>query len=410
MIHLKNMWMNGWGSMLKEDFPLLLKEPIVYLDSAASAQKPQTVLESIDSFYRSSYANIHRGQCSLAVRATEAYENARRTVADFIHANTNEIVFTKGTTESINLIASGYAQLLYPGDEVLVCIAEHHADFVPWQQACLRSGATFKVFDVLPSGKIDLADFQAKLSHKTKIVAMTHISNVLGMINPVRKISELAHQVGAKVLIDGAQSIAHIPVDIKDIDCDFLAFSGHKLYGPTGIGVLYGKKEALESLPPYQFGGDMIRRVTVEGTTFADVPARFEAGTTPFVETVGLAEAIRYVQRIGMEKIADHERFLTRNFLDQLQAVSGVLLVGESNEKHGIVSFNIKDIHPADIAFALAQEHICVRVGHHCAMPIHHRFGQELSLRVSFGLYNDESDISVFVNALKKAITLLRGN
>lgn len=396
--------------MFRQDFPLLSNESVVYLDTAASAQKPEIVLREMDTFYRTSYANVHRGQCALASRSTAAYESARETVARFIQASPDEIVFTKGATESINLVAAGYAQTLRPGDEVLVCVAEHHANFVPWQQACLRSGALFNVFNVLPTGEIDMNDFREKLSDRTKIVAVAHMSNVLGLLNPVRELAELAHRVGAKILVDGAQSIAHTSVDVRDLDCDFFAFSGHKLYGPTGVGILYGKKSCLESLPPYQFGGDMIRHVAVDKTTFADVPVRFEAGTTPFVEAVGLAKAVEYVEAIGMRQIEVHEKELTHYLIDRLRTVPDVTFVGDSLNKRGLVSFNVGDIHPSDIAFALAQDHICVRVGHHCAMPIHHRFGRDISLRVSLGLYNDRDDIDVFMRSLKKSLSLLRGD
>ena len=391
--------------MFKEDFPLLTHT--TYLDSAASAQKPDCVLRVMDDFYRTTYANIHRGQCAIATRATTMYEEARQTVARFIHAEAKNIIFTKGATESINLVANGYRSLLKPGDEVLICIAEHHADFVPWQQICQMTGATFKTFGLLADGQWDLEDFKSKLSDKTKLVAVAQLSNVLGILNPLREVITQAHAVGTRVLIDGAQGIAHTPVDVVGMDCDYYAFSGHKLYGPTGIGVLYGKTDALEALPPYQFGGDMIKTVTVEKTEFADIPARFEAGTTPFVEAIGLAEAIDYISKIGMDKIAEHEKKLTSCLLKELNGIPGLELMGTCPEKQGLVAFNIKGVHPADIAFVLAKENICVRVGHHCAMPLHQTLGKDASLRVSFGLYNDEGDVAVFMKALKKALSLL---
>ena len=396
----------GWRAMFKEDFPLLNSQ-VCYLDSAASAQKPESVLRCMDQFYRMTYANVHRGQCTIAVRATDLYEQSRHTIADFIHTGPKNIIFTKGTTESINLVASGYREILKPGDEVLVSMAEHHADFVPWQQVCRRTGATFKVFNVLPDGQLDLNDFRLKLSPKTKLVAVTQLSNVLGIVNPVRKMADLSHQFGARILVDGAQGIAHLPVDVTELDCDYYAFSGHKLYGPTGIGVLYGKTEALEQLPPYQFGGDMIKTVSVEETEMADIPARFEAGTTPFVEAVGLAEAVRYISHIGMHSVCEHERKLTDLLLDELHKIPNMEILGDCSEKQGLVSFNIKGIHPADLAFILSKEHICVRVGHHCAMPIHHFFNRDVSLRVSFGLYNDQVDIDILMKSLKKALSLL---
>ena len=393
--------------MFKDDFPLLLNTGVTYLDSAASAQKPACVLDTLDRFYRNDYANVHRGQCDIAVKATTLYEESRKTIASFIKADSKNIIFTKGATESINLVANGYEHLLKPGDEVLISIAEHNANFVPWQQIALRTGAILKIFNVLPDGGFDMDDFRAKLSDKTRLVAVTQLSNVLGMVNPISDIIKMAHGVGAKVLIDGAQGITHLPVSVTDLDCDYYAFSGHKLYGPTGIGVLYGKMEALEMLPPYQFGGDMIKTVSVTKTEFADIPARFEAGTPPFPEAIGLASAIRYLSQIGMTKIEEHEQNLTRYLLDALSEFNGVNFIGTSLQKPGLVSFNITDIHPTDIAFVLAKEGICVRVGHHCAMPLHHFFGTEVSLRVSLGLYNEVEDIDTLIHALHKALRLL---
>lgn len=393
--------------MFKSDFPLLTTQKTVYLDSAASAQKPEIVLKTMYTFYRTSYANIHRGQCEIATRATEAYEFARQTVAGFLHTNAQNIVFTKGATESINLVASGYEHILRPGDEILVCIAEHHADFVPWQQVCLRTGAKFLTFDVGDDGHINMDDFRAKLSSRTRLVAMAQMSNVLGIVNPVDEIIHLAHKAGSRVLIDGAQGIAHLPVNVADMGCDYYTFSGHKIYGPTGIGVLYGTTEALNAIPPYQFGGDMIKTVSVAETTFADVPARFEAGTPPFVEAIGMAAAINYISQIGMDKIAIHEKELTQSLLSELHAVPGMHILGDASDKQGVVAFHIAGVHPADLAFILAKENICVRVGHHCAMPIHHRLGYDVSLRVSFGLYNDAKDIDIFMQALHKALSLL---
>ena len=389
--------------MFKKDFPLLASH-VIYLDSAASAQKPRQILKAMDSFYKNSYSNVHRGTCHLANMATIAYEKARETVAQFLNTKSSNIVFTKGATEAINLVASGYVQTLRPGDEVLVSVAEHHANFVPWQQACLRSGAALKVFRVLPDGRWDLDDFYAKLNKKTKLVAVSIMSNVLGVLNPVQDIIKASHQIGAKVLLDAAQSIAHASTDVQKLDCDFLAFSGHKLYGPTGIGVLYGKLEALESLPPYQFGGEMIDKVSIEKTTFAPIPARLEAGTPPIVEAVGLASAIEYLSKIGFKALKKHEERLLKKLIKELNEFQGTIFVGEPKYKTGLVSFNIKGIHPNDLAAILSKENVCVRVGHHCAMPLHTFYGITSSLRVSLGLYNDDKDIKAFVLALKKAI------
>ena len=393
--------------MYRTDFPILSDQNLVYLDSAASAQKPACVLDTMDQFYRTTYANVHRGQCEIATNATNMYEAARKTIADFIHTPPQNIIFTKGATESINLVANGYTHILKPGDEVLISIAEHHANFVPWQQICARTGATFRVFDLLPDGRFDLDDFLNKLSSKTKIVAVSQLSNVLGILNPLKEIITATHQVGARILIDGAQGIAHTPVTVSDMDADYYVFSGHKIYGPTGIGVLYGKPEALDLLSPYQFGGDMIKTVSVDKTIFADIPARFEAGTPPFVEAVGLAEAIRYVSKIGMDKVATHEHKLTNYLFTELDKIPGIEILGTYPDKHGLIAFNIKGVHPADIAFVLSKQGICTRVGHHCAMPLHHYLGKEVSLRVSFGLYNEKEDVEYFIKSLHKALSLL---
>ncbi len=390
--------------LYKKDFPIFDNSDLVYLDSAASAQKPRVVLRAMNDFYESSYSNIHRGTCSLAVHATELYENARQKVADFIHTRSKNIIFTKGATDAINMVAAGIGQSLKPGDEILVSIAEHHANFVPWQQICLKTGATFKVFNVLQDGQIDLQDFKSKLSLNTKMVAVAQLSNVLGVVNPVHEMAQMAHNAGAQILVDGAQSIAHMPVNVEELGADFFVFSSHKLYGPTGIGVLYGKRTALENLPPYQFGGDMVKEVTVQKTTFAELPARLEAGTTPFVEAAGMGVAIDYILSIGIDKIAAYEQMLTDALMSELKNISTVELLGTA-KKSGIISFNIKGIHPNDLAFVLAKQNICVRVGHHCAMPIHECFGKTASVRVSFGIYNTLKDVELFLSALKKALS-----
>ena len=393
--------------MFKEHFPLLTNTSTIYLDTAASAQKPTSVLKAMDDFYRTTYANVHRGQCAIATHATTLYEGARQKVAAFIGSASDEVIFTKGATESINLVASGFESLLKPNDEILISIAEHHANFVPWQQLAIRTGAKFKTFKVLPDGRFDLDDFERQLSPKTKIVAVSQLSNVLGIVNPVREIVKMAHDRGIPVLVDGAQGVAHLPLSVKELGCDFYAFSGHKIYGPTGIGVLYGRKQALEQLSPYQFGGDMIKSVSVEKTEFADIPARFEAGTPPFVEAIGLAAAIDFVSQIGMDTIYGHEIELTRSLYEQLKTFKNISILGDYPEKQGLISFNIGNIHPADLAFVLAKDNICTRVGHHCAMPIHAFFGRQVSLRVSFGIYNDRQDIDLFIKSLHKALHLL---
>lgn len=391
--------------MFKSDFPIFQNKDILYLDSAASAQKPSCVLEAMTEFYSNEYSNVHRGNCVLAHQSTNHYEQARQTVARFISAQADEIVFLRGATEGINLIANGFAQILKPGDEVLVSIAEHHANFVPWQQVCLKTGAVFKVFGLNADGTFDLIDFQSKLTSKTKIVAISHQSNVLGILNPVEKMVEMAHAVGAQVVLDAAQSIAHLKINVKNINCDYMVFSGHKLYGPTGIGCLYGKKEALELLPPYQFGGDMVKTVAIEKTEFAKLPNRLEAGTPAFSEAIGLAKAVDYINKIGFEEIQKHELFLTQVLSQALRNFPEIKILGQSSEKQGIVSFVHERVHVSDIAFMLAEQNICVRVGHHCAMPLHTYLKHPASLRVSLGLYNDEQDIQTFLDGLDKALS-----
>ena len=389
--------------MFKKDFPILAQN-ITDLDSAATTQKPKVLLNQTDDFYKKGYANVHRGTCALANQATTMYEEAREKVADFIGAESKNIVFTKGATEAINLVAAGYAQMLHAGDEVLVSIAEHHANFVPWQQACLKSGATFKVFNILPDGRFDIDDFKNKLTEKIKLVAVAHISNVLGIVNPIKEIVRLAHEKGAKVLLDAAQSISHLPIDVKDLNVDYLAFSGHKVYGPTGIGVLYGKTECLNELPPYQFGGDMIDEVKVDGTTFALAPAKFEAGTPPITQAIGLGVSLEYLKKIGFDKIQKHEKALMRSLIKGLREIPGIQFLGDPKYKAALISFNITEIHPNDLGFILAKENICVRIGHHCAMPLHSYFKMAASLRVSFGVYNTQEDVKKFLKAFHKAM------
>ncbi|MBE6446061.1 MAG: cysteine desulfurase [Alphaproteobacteria bacterium] len=389
--------------MFKKDFPIF-DTPLIYLDSAASAQKPKMVVEALSDFYLKDYSNVHRGTCELANRATRMYESARKSVAEFIVADEKEIVFTKGATEAINMVATGYEQLLKPDDEVLVSISEHHANFVPWQQLCLKTGAKFCIFNMKEDGSWDLDDFKAKLNENTKIVAVSVMSNVLGIINPVKKLTDMAHQFGAKVLLDGAQSVAHIPTNVKDFGCDYFVFSGHKIYGPTGIGVLYGAMEALEVLPPYQFGGDMVKDVFIDKTTFADLPAKLEAGTPPIAEAIALQSALNYIQNIGWEEIQKNEKQVFDYLIQKLKNIHQIQFLGNPDIKTGLVSFNIKGIHPNDISMILAKQNVCVRVGHHCAMPIHQFWGVNASIRASLGLYNTTEDVDLFISALQKAI------
>ena len=394
---------------IKKDFPLLNCQingcDFAYLDTSASAQKPQCVIDKETEIYTKIYANTHRGAYSLAEKITEEYENARETVRLFINAKSaKEIVFTRNATESINLVASSWGRSnLKIGDEVLISQAEHHANLVPWQQICHQTGAKLVVFRVTDEGDFDEEDFSSKLSEKTKMVAISAMSNVLGTIFPVKKFCEQAHKFGALTLVDACQYAVHEKIDVADIDCDFLAFSGHKTYGPTGIGVLYGKKDVLQNLEPYQFGGDMVDSVTYETTTFADIPARFEAGTPASVQAIGLAEALRYMQKLGFDNISTHEKELTVYTLERFHELYGMKIIGTSKTKGGVFAFDYQGIHPQDLAFVLNKENVFIRTGHHCAQPIVNRMGYNSLARASFGLYNTKEDVDMLCNALKKA-------
>ena len=392
--------------MNKQDFPVFKTYPdLVYLDSGASAQKPQIVLETMMEFAQKKYANVHRGSYYLSEMATMAYEEARRTVAEFLGARYDDIIFVRGATEAINLVAQTYGRTLKAGDEVLISEAEHHSNIVPWQLLAAERDITLKYVNVLPSGELDLNDFENKLTDKTKLVAITQMSNVLGLLNPIDEIVKKAHKAGAKVLIDGCQAIVHTPIDLRKSDIDFYAFSGHKLYGPTGIGVLYGKSEIMNTLPPWQGGGDMIKQVKLTGSTFADAPARFEAGTPAIIEAVGLMSAVNYVKSIG--KMIDNENQVMHLLKEALNSMERVQVLGDLAPKRSLVCFNLKGIHPQDVAMVLSEQNVAVRVGHHCAQPITEKYGVTASIRVSLGLYNDGDDISKFLNALKKAEKIL---
>lgn len=394
--------------MNKQDFPIFKTYPdLVYLDSGASAQKPQIVLETMMEFAQKKYANVHRGSYYLSEMATMAYEKARRTVAEFLGARYEDIIFVRGATEAINLVAQTYGHTLKAGDEVLISEAEHHSNIVPWQLLAAERDINLKYVNVLPSGELDLNDFENKLTDKTKLVAITQMSNVLGLLNPIDEIVKKAHKAGAKVLIDGCQAIVHTPIDLRKSDIDFYAFSGHKLYGPTGIGVLYGKSEIMNTLPPWQGGGDMIKHVKLTGSTFADTPARFEAGTPAIIESVGLMSAINYVKSIGYDKMIDNENQVMHLLKEALNSMERVQVLGDLAPKKSLVCFNLKGIHPQDVAMVLSEQNVAVRVGHHCAQPITEKYGVTASIRVSLGLYNDGDDISKFLNALKKAEKIL---
>lgn len=393
---------------IRADFPALALtvhgKPLTFLDSAASAQKPKQVLDAMRFCYENEYANVHRGMYDLSEKATLNFENARKKVQLFLNAASDkEIVFTRGATDALNLVAYTWgAQNLRAGDEVLITQAEHHSNIVPWQILQKRIPFTLKVAPVSDDGALDMDAFKSLLNEKTKLVSVAHISNVLGTVFPIKEIAKLAHAAGAKVLIDGCQGATHVPVDMQDINCDFYAFSGHKLYGPTGIGVLYGKRAVLEAMEPFEGGGDMIKSVAFSGSVWADVPARFEAGTPPIMQAIGLGFAIDYVQNIGMANIAEHEKRLCGLLQDGVLSVGGTTPIGTAPDKTGLVSFVTDFAHPQDIAMILDQQGVAVRTGHHCAQPLHERFGQSVSVRASLGVYNTKEDIENFVAALHK--------
>ncbi|AKF79860.1 cysteine desulfurase [Myxococcus fulvus 124B02] len=393
---------------VRADFPLLRQEvrgrPLVYLDSAATAQKPQAVIDAIVRFYQHDNANVHRGVHILSERATEAYEGARETVRGFLNArDAREIIFVRGTTEAINLVAQTYGRKhIGAGDEVLITQMEHHANIVPWRMLCEQTGATLRVIPVDERGELVLDAVDALLTDKTRILAVTHVSNALGTVNPVKELTRRAHAKGIPVLVDGAQSVTHFPVDVQDLGCDFYAFSGHKTFGPTGIGVLYGRLERLEPMPPYQGGGDMILSVTMEKVTYNRVPHRFEAGTPNLEGAVGLAAAIRYLQGVGLSAIAEHDREMMAYATAALESVPGLRLIGTAREKAGVLSFTLEDIHPHDVGTILDREGICIRTGHHCAQPVMQHFKLPATARASLALYNTREDVDALVRGLHK--------
>lgn len=395
----------------KTDFPMWqgadAVPDAVYLDSAATSQKPQAVIDALVHYYTRQNANVHRGVYTLAEQATEAYENARQTVADFIHAeDTANIIFTRGTTESLNWIAQSWGGThIQAGDEIIITIMEHHSNLVPWQQLALRTGAKLRYVDIDDQGLLDMTAYRAMLSARTKIVAVTQVSNVLGTINPIQEISQLAHAAGAILVVDGAQSAPHMPVDVQALGADFFAFSGHKMLGPTGIGVLYGKMALLEAMPPIEFGGEMISKVEKFQTTWADIPWRFEGGTPNIAGAIGLAAAIRYLQAIGLDKIRDHERALTAYALDQLKAIPGLTIYGpqDAAQRGGVIAFTLNGVHPHDLATVLDTQQVAVRAGHHCAQPLMQRLGVVATARASFYLYNGQADVERLVAAVNEA-------
>lgn len=393
---------------IREDFPILSRtvygKPLVYLDNAATTQKPRSVVESIVDEYYSVNANVHRGVHFLSQKATECHEAARETVRKFLCArSTNEIVFTRGTTESINLLAATFAESrMQRGDEVIVSSMEHHSNIVPWQLEAARRGIAIKVIPIDDCGELVLEAYEKLFTKKTKLVSVTHVSNVLGTINPVKEIVAMAHAHGVPVMIDGAQSIPHLPVDVQDLDADFFAFSGHKVYGPTGIGVLYGKEEWLDRLPPYQAGGEMIRSVSFEKTAFNELPFKFEAGTPDYIGSTALAKALDYVSALGMPDIAAHERALTAYAVKRLKEIKGMRIFGHAVQRGGVISFLVGNIHHLDMGTLLDRLGIAVRTGHHCAEPLMNRYGVEGMVRASFGLYNTQEEADVLAAGIER--------
>ena len=393
---------------LRADFPILHQnvhgKPLVYLDNAATTQKPRQVIEAVDRYYREDNANIHRGVHTLSERATAAFENARSRIQQFINAaSRKEIIFTRGTTEAINLVAQSYGRpLLRPGDEIIISEMEHHSNIVPWQMLCEQTGAVLKIIPITDVGELCLEEYAKLLGAKTRLVAVAHISNALGTINPVKNIIDMAHAHNAVILIDGAQAIAHIPVNVQALDCDFYAFSGHKLFGPTGTGVLYGKENLLDRMPPWQGGGDMIKAVTLQKTVFNDLPYKFEAGTPHIAGVIGLGEAVNYVDRAGLARISAHEAELIHYATGAATGIKGLRIIGTSKHKSGILSFTLDGIHPHDVGTILDHQGIAVRTGHHCAMPVMEHFRVPATTRASFAFYNTREEIDLLIQGLER--------
>ena len=393
---------------IRTDFPILSREvygkPLVYLDNGATTQKPRMVVDAISDEYYSVNANVHRGVHFLSQQATELHEASRETVRKFVNArSTNEIVFTRGTTESINLLVSCFGEeFMQEGDEVIISVMEHHSNIVPWHLLAAKKGIAIKVIPMNDKGELLLDEYRNLFSERTKIASFAHVSNVLGTVNPVKEMIAFAHEQGVPVMIDGAQSIPHMPVDVQELDADFFVFSGHKVYGPTGVGVLYGKEEWLDKLPPYQGGGEMIQSVSFEKTTFNELPFKFEAGTPDYIGTTGLAKALDYVSLIGMDKIAAYEHELTLYGMERLKEVPGMRIFGEAEEKGSVISFLVGDIHHFDMGTLLDRLGIAVRTGHHCAQPLMQRLGIEGTVRASFGLYNTREEIDTLVAGIER--------
>jgi cysteine desulfurase / selenocysteine lyase len=399
---------------IRRNFPILSRrvhgKPLVYLDNAATTQKPSAVIETVKAFYENSYANIHRGVHALSVEASEAYEKARGKARDFLNAaDCREIVFVRGTTEGINLVAQTYGRSrVGPGDEVVISALEHHSNIVPWQILCEEKGARLLVAPIDERGEVRLEELEKLFSPRTRIVAISHVSNALGTVNPVRKIIEMAHRRGVPVLVDGAQAVPRLPVNVRELDCDFYTFSGHKMYGPTGVGILYAKAELLEEMPPYQGGGDMISSVTFEKTTYNILPYKFEAGTPNIAGAIGLAAAMDYLSSLGMEAIQAHEDDLLSYATGRLVAIPGLRIVGTARNKAAVLSFTLEGVHPHDVGTVLDREGVAVRTGHHCAQPVMEFFRIPATSRASFGLYNTRDEVDTLERGIHKVLEMFR--
>lgn len=400
-------------SKIRAEFPILKRtingKPLIYFDNASTGQKPKVVIDALVDYYENNNSNVHRGVHTLSQEATDAFENVRIQLQKQYNAkHLHEIVFTKGTTESINLVAQGFSQLLKKGDEVIISQLEHHSNIVPWQLACEKSGATLKIIPINDKGELILTKYDNLLSNKTKIVAINHVSNTLGTINPVKEIIKKAHKYGAAVLIDGAQATPHLTVDFLDLDCDFYCTSAHKMYGPTGVGVLYGKESWLKKLPPYQGGGEMIKDVTFKKTTYADLPFKFEAGTPNIADVIGFGAALTYLNDIGFDNIATYENELLESATTALEKIPGVKIVGTATNKAAVISFIVDGIHPLDIGSIIDKLGVAIRTGQHCTQPLMECFNISSTMRVSFAFYNTKEEITTFIEALKRAIFMLQ--
>ncbi len=399
---------------IRKDFPILSRtiynKPLVYFDNAATTQKPKIVIDTIADFYSNYNANIHRGVHFLSDYSTQATEKAREVIKNFINASSvKEVILTKGTTESINLVAFSFGEaFINEGDEIIVSKMEHHSNFVPWQLLCERKKAELKVLNFNTKGELIIDELPKLITPKTKIIAVTHVSNALGTINPIEEIIEIAHNHNIPVLIDGAQAIQHIKVDVQKLNCDFYVFSGHKIYGPTGTGVLYGKKELLEKMPPYQGGGEMISKVTVEKTTFNVLPYKFEAGTPNYIDTIALAEAIKYIEKIGLHNIYNYETELLNYATERLKEFPEIKIIGQAEKKSAVISFSVDDVHPSDIGILIDKMGIALRTGTHCAEPIMQEFNIPGTVRISFAFYNTFNEIDMFIEALKKVLMIIK--